>query len=84
MAEVLGGAAAVWAVLVLGLVRSPPDSYPSKREVFAAKLRVRIPHLGLPVAVPAAAAGLVALWKGPWRTGVRRWVLGMLLAAWVG
>jgi hypothetical protein len=84
MAEVLGGAAAVWAVLVLGLIRSPPDSYPSKREVFEAKLRVRIPHLGLPVAVPAAAAGLVALWKGPWRTGVRRWVLGMLLAAWVG
>ena len=76
-------AAAVWVVGLAGLVGSGPDTFPASRAVFAAKLRSHAPRQGLPVGVPAAAAGLVGLWRGPWPGGVRRWFLRTLLAAWV-
>jgi hypothetical protein len=83
MAVAMMGAVAVWAFGLFALVRSPPDRFPASRPVFAEKLRSHVPRLGLPVGVLAAAVGLAGTWKGPWRAGVRRWLLGMLMGAWI-
>lgn len=83
---VLGGALAVWAAVLAGVVRARPDSYRVLAANLEEKLRSHWPRLGFPVGVPAAAVGAVALVRGrvPAVDNGRRRMLLSVLLAWVG
>jgi hypothetical protein len=87
LAAVLGGVIGLWALVMGGVVRSGPDTYRVPVANLEAKLRSHWPRLGMPIGLPAAAAGALILagersWNGGGRTR-RRFVL-TLLAAWLG
>jgi hypothetical protein len=87
LAAVLGGSIAVWALVMGGVVRSRPDTYRVPVANLEAKLRSHWPRLGLPVGLPAAAAGVVILARENFGDGggwVRRRFLLTMLVAWLG
>jgi hypothetical protein len=84
LAAVVGLAAVVWALVLLVVVQAIPDTFRIAREVFEEKLASHVPRLGLPVGLPAAVLGLVALARlDRWDPRGRRGLL-VLLAVWLG
>jgi hypothetical protein len=84
LGAVVGLAAVVWALVLLVVVQAIPDTFRIAREVFEEKLASHVPRLGLPVGLPAAVLGLVALARSDrWDPRGRRGLL-VLLCVWLG
>jgi len=84
LAAVVGLAAVVWALVLVVVVQAIPDTFRIAREVFEEKLASHVPRLGLPVGLPAAVLGLVALARSDRSDPRGRRGLGVLLAVWLG
>jgi hypothetical protein len=83
---VLVGAVGLWTATMLAAVRSRPDAYRTSVADLKEKFRSHWPRLGLPVAVPAAAAGAAALTNSRSWTDSNRWrqsFLVRLLLVWL-
>jgi hypothetical protein len=87
LGTVLGGSIAAWALVMGAVVGGRPDSYHVPIANLEAKFHTHWPRLGLPIGVPAAAAGAWILGrKRSWGAGMpaRRRFLLTLLMAWIG
>jgi hypothetical protein len=87
LGAVLGGSIAAWALVTGAVVRVHPDNYHVPVANLQAKLHSHWARLGLPIGVPAAAAGALILgrqrsWGGG--SSTRRRFLLTLLMAWTG